>query len=113
MTRETFNHMTRKWNDRDFEMLVRIITNLAGPSVSEPQAMKQMTRQEAEAALDSHRLYAVMQNGRHWIARRNGATKVWKTRPNEYRIPVKTGLSCYGYVTQLSVLNEHYVIKES
>ena len=28
--------------------------------------------------------------------RRNGATQVWKTRPGEFRIPVKYGLRSYG-----------------
>lgn len=31
--------------------------------------------------------------------RRNGKTKLWKTRPNEFRIPVKRGLYEYGYIT--------------
>ena len=29
---------------------------------------------------------------------RNGKTMVWKTRPGEYRIPVKHGLYEYGYI---------------
>jgi len=28
--------------------------------------------------------------------RRNGATQTWKTRPDEYRVPVKYGLRAYG-----------------
>ena len=32
--------------------------------------------------------------------RRNGATKIWKTRPDEFRIPVKYGLYQYGYIDQ-------------
>lgn len=31
--------------------------------------------------------------------RRNGATKTWVTRPNEFRIPVKYGLYDYFYIT--------------
>jgi len=72
-----------------------------------------MTRQEAEEALDGHRLFAVMWNGRHWLARRNGATKVWKTRPSEYRIPIKAGLKSTGYITEQSVLGKHFVVMES
>ncbi len=30
--------------------------------------------------------------------RRNGATKTWKTRPDEFRIPVKFGLRGYSYL---------------
>lgn len=32
--------------------------------------------------------------------RRNGATQTWKTRPDEYRIPVKYGIRTYGALTQ-------------
>ena len=31
-------------------------------------------------------------------ARRNGKTKTWKTRPNEFKIPVKHGMYDYGYI---------------
>lgn len=30
----------------------------------------------------------------------NGAVKTWKTRPNEFSIPVKHGMYDYGYVTE-------------
>ena len=32
--------------------------------------------------------------------RANGQTKRWKTRPNDFRIPLKRGLREYGYLTQ-------------
>ena len=32
--------------------------------------------------------------------RRNGKTQVWKTRPNDFKIPVKYGLYEYFYITQ-------------
>lgn len=32
-------------------------------------------------------------------ARRNGATKTWKTRPGEFRIPCKYGMYEYFYIT--------------
>ncbi len=32
-------------------------------------------------------------------ARRNGKTKTWKTRPNEFNVPIKVGLYTYGYIT--------------
>ena len=32
--------------------------------------------------------------------RRNGATKTWKTRPNEFSVPIKYGLYQYSYLTQ-------------
>ena len=59
---------------------------------------KTMTLSEVEAALDSGKLFARMANGSHWQCRRNGATKTWKTRPGEFRIPVKAGLRICGYV---------------
>lgn len=52
-----------------------------------------------EAALDSGRLYANV-NARHpWRVRRNGKTKTWKTRPGEFRIPIKVGFRGTGYIT--------------
>ena len=33
------------------------------------------------------------------VWRRNGKTKLWKTRPTEYRIPVKHGLLDHDYIT--------------
>ncbi len=32
--------------------------------------------------------------------RRNGKTKLWKTRPTEFRVPIKWGLKTCGYLTQ-------------
>ncbi len=29
----------------------------------------------------------------------NGKCKTWKTRPNEFRVPIKHGLYDYGYLT--------------
>ncbi len=37
-------------------------------------------------------------DGTRLRARRNGATKTWKTRPGNFRIPVKHGLYQYGYI---------------
>ena len=34
--------------------------------------------------------------------RRNGMTKTWKTRPGEFRIPVKYGLYSYGYIDNVN-----------
>jgi len=31
--------------------------------------------------------------------RRNGQTKTWKTRPDNYMVPVKYGLYHYGYIS--------------
>jgi hypothetical protein len=44
------------------------------------------------------------------VWRRNGSTQTWKTRPEDFRIPVKYGMYDYGQITQ----NEaHLVFTES
>ncbi len=53
-----------------------------------------------EQALQSGAIWAQMANGRWWRVRRNGATKTWKTRPGEFRIPIKAGLRACTYLTQ-------------
>lgn len=53
---------------------------------------------QIEANLDLGLVKARMGNGRLWALRRNGATKLWKTRPTEFRIPVKAGLRACGYI---------------
>lgn len=58
-----------------------------------------MTRQEIETALDAGKLWANMGNGRWWVCRRNGKTQTWKTRPDDYRIPVKAGFRSTGQIT--------------
>ena len=32
--------------------------------------------------------------------RRNGKTQTWKTRPDDFKVPIKHGLYSYGYITQ-------------
>ena len=55
-----------------------------------------------EQALADGRVGVLMQSGRTWQLRRSGATKLWKTRPGEFRIPVKAGLKSCTYITHLS-----------
>jgi len=33
-------------------------------------------------------------------ARKNGQCKTWKTRPNDFRVPIKHGMYDHGYITQ-------------
>jgi len=33
----------------------------------------------------------------------NGKVKTWKTRPNEFKIPVKHGMYDYGYITEKNI----------
>lgn len=61
-----------------------------------------MTRTQIETALDANELWAAMRNGRYWRLRRNGRTQTWKTRPSEFRIPVKAGLKAYAALTETS-----------
>lgn len=37
----------------------------------------------------------------------NGALKTWKTRPEEFRLPIKHGLRDYGYIEQHNVGEFH------
>jgi hypothetical protein len=39
-------------------------------------------------------------NGDPIRVRRSGQTKLWKTRPTEFKIPYKYGLYDHGYITQ-------------
>lgn len=41
------------------------------------------------------------------VCKVNGALKTWKTRPNEYRLPVKHGLRGYGEVTPETISQFH------
>jgi hypothetical protein len=61
-----------------------------------------MTLWLIEASLQNGQLWAAMGNGRYWKLRRNGATQRWKTRPNDYRVPVKAGLKSCGQITHTS-----------
>lgn len=45
------------------------------------------------------------------VARRNGATQVWKTRPDEFRIPVKHGLYEYGEITHQNASDWHLAME--
>ena len=54
---------------------------------------------DIEKALDARCLYIAITNGRWWLARRNGATRKWVTRPDEYRVPIKYGLRGAGGIT--------------
>jgi hypothetical protein len=69
-----------------------------------------VTREQIETALDRHQLKARMTNGRLWQIKRNGATKTWKTRPNEFRIPIKIGFRLYDYIDQDNFNSDGFVI---
>jgi hypothetical protein len=46
-----------------------------------------------------HHASAKNADGTPLRARRNGKTKTWKTRPGHFKIPVKSGLYWYFYIT--------------
>jgi hypothetical protein len=50
---------------------------------------------------------ALTGNEKHYRYRRNGNTQTWKTRPDDFRIPVKYGLYEYGNMTQDNAVNFH------
>lgn len=50
-----------------------------------------------EQAMDTRIKYFVEEDGKVW--RRNGKCKTWKTRPEDFELPVKHGLRNYGYIT--------------
>ena len=64
-----------------------------------------MTLHEIERALDEGRISALMSNGNWWKVRRNGRTQLWKTRPDEFRIPVKMGFRTCDEFTHHSDFN--------
>jgi hypothetical protein len=57
-----------------------------------------------EQALQEGKVWALMGTGRYWVARRNGQTQLWKTRPGDFRIPIKCGMHSYGEITEKSNL---------
>lgn len=60
----------------------------------------ELTRENCETATKFFHKYWKVSTGR-FGCRRNGKTKLWKTRPTEFKIPVKRGLRNYGYLTHL------------
>lgn len=58
-----------------------------------------ITQESIEAALDTG-LVKWASAGNPWVVRRNGKTKMWKTRPGEFKIPVKVGFRSHAYITQ-------------
>ena len=60
------------------------------------------TRNEIESALDAGKISVRMSNGKLWRVRRNGMTQTWKTRPAEFRIPLKMGFRSHWEITHNS-----------
>lgn len=64
------------------------------------------TRSQIELALSEGRLWVLMRSGAYWVCRRNGKTQTWKTRPSEFRIPIKAGIRTYGDITHRNTIGE-------
>jgi len=63
--------------------------------LNNPELFRLATREDIDN-VSIREFYDV--TGSRW--RRNGALKTWKTRPTEFRQPVKYGLYGYDYITQ-------------
>ena len=66
-----------------------------------------ITYEQATAKDGSYYLHNRFHDSRHKTWRRNGRTKTWKTRPGNFRIPVKHGLYVYGVVDHLNANEVH------
>jgi hypothetical protein len=53
-----------------------------------------------ERALHDDLVKAIGYGRRPWVVRKNGRTRTWKTRPGQFSIPVKIGLSKYDRITE-------------
>ncbi len=66
------------------------------------------TLNDISKALDGGTLYIAMSTGRWWRLRRNGRTKLWVRRPDEWAIPVKYGMKGHATITQAWKLGEEF-----
>lgn len=69
-------------------------------------------RIDIENVLDEGRLQVQRSNGVWVNMRRNGKTKLWKTRPTEFKIPIKIGLREYGYIGDYLIADDGYATHE-
>lgn len=58
-----------------------------------------ITKQQALTADRFHHVSQVNADKTPLRVRRTGKTQTWKTRPNEFKVPVKYGLYQSGYIT--------------
>ena len=72
---------------------------------------KPMTHLEIEALLSAGKISVLMSNGNYWRVRKNGQTKLWKTRPQDFYIPIKFGIRGYGKITNHSQIGTDKTLK--
>lgn len=58
-----------------------------------------VTREDALKSVRFEHIIAKNSDGTPVRCRANGACKTWKTRPNDFRLPVKYGLKTSFYLT--------------
>ncbi len=58
-----------------------------------------LSKQDALTAERFHEDSPRRKDGTCYVHRRNGKTQTWKTRPNDFRVPVKYGMYQYGSIT--------------
>ena len=75
----------------------------AKTSTKRTKTMLHLTKAEADKAIDAGNIKALSAHKTWWKCRRNGMTKTWKTRPDEYSIPIKIGSKDYSYITQNTI----------
>ena len=84
----------------DDESPAEVFAN-ATQQIEQDRLTGQLTPVSAQTAQNFYHRTKTYSNGRTPISvRRNGATKTWKTRPGEFRIPVKYGMYEHFYITQ-------------
>lgn len=67
-------------------------------------------RYEIEMALDAGCLSVCANNLKMYKARRNGKTKTWKTRPNDFRIPIMFCFKSHAVINQDNIMSEDFVV---
>lgn len=66
-----------------------------------------ITMEQALTSREFHENHEAGEKIYRW--RRNGATQTWKTRPTEFRIPVKYGMYSYDNITHRDADRVHAV----
>jgi hypothetical protein len=60
-----------------------------------------VNRHDFEQSLAAGNVYVHVGGGRYWLARRDGKTKFWKTRPLEWVVPIKMGYRDHARVSHI------------
>ncbi len=66
-----------------------------------------VTKEQAMTEREFHQEHQPDGSGKIYKYRRNGRTRVWVTRPDEFRVPVVYGLRGYDAITELNAALFH------